>query len=692
MLSIGVAIAIINPTTTTAPSTAGSRLKLRNRAFLQPLAASHPKSSSSVQLDTLRVLEWDKLCHSVASFATTPLGRDATKAQLWSLDQTYEDSMRLLQETNAAVEIQKHGGCSLDFTSVNILLVKSAIKHVRRVQPVDGVEALAIAGLLQLVDILQLNIRAAIKEDSDWYKRFMPLTEVILELVANRSLIKSIQQVVDEDGYVKDSASPALRRARDQVQSLEAKLFQLMDALIRKEKEEAISMEVSNINGRWCLQSQSVQNPTVQGLLLSSGSGAGSIVEPLVAVPLNDELQQARASVVRAEDEVLLSLSEKIQSDIDDIETLLTSIVKLDMINARALHSLTFGGSCPDLILPRGSNVSDTAEGQLSRDNGPLKSSSVKRNWTLFLPKAFHPLMVQKHHQNLKDAKKNLNNANTKEVRDIDLPSLQMEVAKLEEAAPVPVDIFIACETRVLVITGPNTGGKTICLKTVGLAAMMAKSGLYILSSEPARIPWFDFVFADIGDEQSLSQSLSTFSGHLKQISDIQSHATCQSLVLLDEKVPPLGMALLESFAETGVLLTIATTHHRRTQDSKVQKKMQEISNAASLARSIINNKVRQVRSSASRSSQKPPINKEPSQAVTSNQLVADGAKKQFIFSGNAPFGEERNIKVPMVGDMVHVPSLGKKATVLRVDHSKQEIVVQSGNMKLKMKLDGIQV
>ncbi|CAM8989921.1 unnamed protein product [Rhodiola kirilowii] len=94
-----------------------------------------------------------------------------------------------------------------------------------------------------------------------------------------------------------------------------------------------------------------------------------------------------------------------------------------------------------------------------------------------------------------------------------------MEVAKLEEAAPVPVDIFIACETRVLVITGPNTGGKTICLKTVGLAAMMAKSGLYILSSEPARIPWFDFVFADIGDEQSLSQSLSTFSGHLKQIS-----------------------------------------------------------------------------------------------------------------------------------------------------------------------------
>lgn len=177
--------------------------------------------------------------------------------------------MRLLQETNAAVEILKHGGCSLDFTSVNLLLVKSAIQHVRRVQAVNGIEALAIVDLLQLVENLQMNLRAAIKEDSDWYTRFMPLTDQVLEMVANQALIKSIRQVVDEDGSVKDSASPALRRARDQVRSLEAKLFQLMDALIRQEKDEVLTMEVSNFNGRWCLQSQAVQNPTFQGLLLS---------------------------------------------------------------------------------------------------------------------------------------------------------------------------------------------------------------------------------------------------------------------------------------------------------------------------------------------------------------------------------------------------------------------------------------
>uniref|UniRef100_A0A7N0ZUY8 DNA mismatch repair proteins mutS family domain-containing protein n=1 Tax=Kalanchoe fedtschenkoi TaxID=63787 RepID=A0A7N0ZUY8_KALFE len=574
---------------TTTAATAGSRasvLNLRTRAFLPQPASSHspPPNSSSVQLDTLRVLEWDKLCHSVSSFATTSLGRDASKAQLWSLDQTYDDSMRLLAETNAAVEIQNHGGCSLDFSSINPLLVKSAVQHVRRLQPVEGAEALAIVGLLQLVENLQFNLRASIKEDSDWYRRFMPLTEVILKLVVNRSLIKSIQQIVDEDGSVKDSASPGLRRARDQVRSLEAKLFQLMDALIRKEKEEALSLEVSNINGRWCLQSQADQNLSIQGLLLSSVPGVGSIVEPLVAVPLNDELQQARASVARAEDEVLLCLTKKIECEIDDVETLVTSVVKLDVINARALYSLTFGGSCPDLILPLGSNGSHTAEVLVSGDNAPMESPIVRRDWSVFLPKAYHPLLVQQHHQNLKEAKKNLSYANIeirrmkleggkmyrREEKDFDLSSLQMEVAKLEEARPVPVDIFIASKTRVLVITGPNTGGKTICLKTVGLAAMMAKSGLYVLSSEPARIPCFDFIFADIGDEQSLSQSLSTFSGHLKQINNIRSHATCQSLVLLDEvgagtnplEGAALGMALLESFAETGVFLTIATTHH----------------------------------------------------------------------------------------------------------------------------------
>lgn len=137
----------------------------------------------------------------------------------------------------------------------------------------------------------------------------------------------------------------------------------------------------------------------------------------------------------------------------------------------------------------------------------------------------------------------------------------------------MPIDVRVVGETKVVAITGPNTGGKTATIKTVGLAALMAKSGLFVLGIEPVVLPWFDAVLADIGDEQSLSQSLSTFSGHLRRIKRIKEVSTGSSLVLLDEvgagtdptEGAALGMALLESFAQSGKggsYLTMATTHH----------------------------------------------------------------------------------------------------------------------------------
>uniref|UniRef100_A0A2N9HQI8 DNA mismatch repair proteins mutS family domain-containing protein n=1 Tax=Fagus sylvatica TaxID=28930 RepID=A0A2N9HQI8_FAGSY len=785
------------------------------------------KHQSSVHHDSLRVLEWDKLCDSVASFAGTSFGREATKEQLWSLNQTYEESLRLLEETNAAVEMNKHGGCSLDFRGIDVVLVKSAIQHARRSLPLDGNEAMAVAALLQVCETLQLNLKAAIKEDADWYRRFMPLTEEIMGFVINRSLVKLILQVIDEDGSVKDSASSTLKRSRDQVRMLERKIYNLMDSLIRSEKNEASLLEVSNVDGRWCIKSGADQLTDVKGLLLSSGSGRGSIVEPLSAIPLNDELQQARASVAKAEADVLSMLTEKMQMDLSEIEKLLNSIIRLDVVNARATYGLSFGGTCPDLFLPEG-NDSSTSVAYLSGNKNSNASFPIKREWTLYLPKAYHPLLLQQHRQNLQKARKDVSNA-TSEIRrkqqgeimarkgekDIDLPSLDMQVTVLEQAHPVPVDFFVNHKTRVVVITGPNTGGKTICLKTVGLAAMMAKSGLHVLASESVKIPWFDAVFADIGDEQSLSQSLSTFSGHLKQINDIQSHSTSQSLVLLDEvgagtnplEGAALGMSLLESLAETGVLLTIATTHHgelktlkysndtfenacmefddvnlkptfkilwgvpgrsnainiaeklgvptiivdnarelygsasaeidevitdmeRLKQDFKEYleeaqhhmmlskdlyenllvarrkimehgtgqrlRKMREISEAAAMARSILHKKARQLRASAIQSSQPSPADKSQHiLAINGQQTMAEYteppmAYKSASFLEDIKQSQSEKSQLPKVGDMVYVSSLGRKGTVLRLEPSKDEIVVQTGNMKLKLKLTDI--
>lgn len=382
----------------------------------------------------------------------------------------------------------------------------------------------------------------------------------------------------------------------------------------------------------------------------------------------------------------------------------------------------------------------------------------------------------------------------------------------MEEAHPIPVDFLISIKTRVLVITGPNTGGKTISLKTIGLAAMMAKSGLYVLASEPARIPWFDFIFADIGDEQSLAQSLSTFSGHLKQIIAIRAQSTSMSLVLLDEvgagtnplEGAALGMSLLEAFAETGSLLTVATTHHgelktlkysngafenacvefdemnlkptyrilwgvpgrsnaisiaerlglphivvesarelygtasaeingvivdmeRFKQDfhqhlhesqnylmlsrelyqklltakQKIRKhiiaeryaKLQEISQTAAKSRSILHSKLRQIRAS-----QTQPLSSMTADRKTDNAAYSVEHPKQSNSDNGAyaaeslkPSTSEKQIRIPKVGETVHVSSLRKSATVLKVEASKGEIMVQANNMKLRLKLGDIE-
>ncbi|GLU21356.1 hypothetical protein SLE2022_375010 [Rubroshorea leprosula] len=784
--------------------------------------------SRSVKYDSLRILEWDKLCDSVASFARTSVGRQATKAQLWSLDQTFEDSLRLLDETNVAILMHNHGSFNLDLTAVDLALVESGIKRAQRGLHMESNEAMAILSLLQFVEGLQLNLKAAIREDADWYKRFMPLSGSIMQLVVNRVLVKLIQQVIGEDGSVKDSASPALKKARNQVQILERKLYQLMESLTRNEADDAALLEVSNVDGRWCIRSGADQQTSFKGLLMSSGSGIGSIVEPLIAVPLNDELQQARALVAKVEADVLLMLTEKVQMDFDDIEKIFISLIQLDVINARATYSLSFGGTCPRIFLPDEKERCLMAESHGSRKK-TLNASYPEREWIFYLPNAYHPLLLQQHRQKMQNVGKGLRNATAEIVKkklqvenvaikggkEPDLSSSQLQVSALEHASPVPVDFFIAQKTRVLVITGPNTGGKTICLKTVGLASMMAKSGLHVLSSESAQIPWFDSIFADIGDDQSLSQSLSTFSGHLKQISDIRSQSTGQSLVLLDEvgagtnplEGAALGMSILESFAESGSLLTIATTHHGKLKALKYSNEafenacmefdeeklkptykilwgipgrsnainiaerlgvpstvvdnareiygtasaeidemiidmerfkqnfqelmaearrylmlsrgshekllltrrklmehgatlryrmVQELSDAAAIARSSIHRKVQQFRATARKQSQ--PVrasqlsvtskSKDEKVVKTENSATTKSSSSVQVVK---QLQSEKRTELPKVGDVVHVSSLRRKATVLRVEPSREQIVVQAGNMKLKLKLNEVE-
>uniref|UniRef100_A0A0E0R179 DNA mismatch repair proteins mutS family domain-containing protein n=1 Tax=Oryza rufipogon TaxID=4529 RepID=A0A0E0R179_ORYRU len=778
------------------------RLVLRLRALPAPDASPSARS--------LRLLEWGKVCDAVASFAGTAHGRETTKTQLWEVeDVSYEQSRRLLEETGAAVRLIDSAGGGIDFSGLDTVMVESAIHGVSGGAVIKGQEAMAIVSLMLFVESLQVTIKAAMKQDEDSHERLISLTETILDADINKSLVKSIQDVIDDDGSIKDTASPELRRYREQVQVLESRLYQLMDKLVRNADNEASVSEVCIVNGRCCIKVTGDKSSPFDGLLLSSGTDAGSMVEPIVAVPLNDELQQARALVAKAELDALSKMTDKILLELDNIRILLQATVELDKVAARAKYSIAYDGTYPDLYLPNFVNgtVSTATGGSISTISSAHLS---KKAWKLCMPNAYHPLLLQQHQENLHRAKKDVASA-TAEIRrrriygqdnveedqlasDLDL--MKIRVSQMEKDRPVPVDFFIAEGTTVLVITGPNTGGKTISLKTVGLASLMAKIGLYILASEPVKIPWFNAVYADIGDEQSLTQSLSTFSGHLKQIGVGAGTNPLEGAAL--------GMSLLESFAEAGSFLTLATTHHGelKTNDlfenacmefdednlkptfrilwgipgrsnainiaerlglpsdiiessrqllgtagaeinalimdmenfkqqyqhhlqeaqyyvmqskelhnnlevaqkniidhtsAQRKRKARVISEYAVMARSIIRKKFQQFRESAiakrvleeekAVQNDKPERLKDPE--PTSTPAVKK-AQNTNISMATTTEGEDNGI--PEVGDLVYVPKLKNEATVVKIDSSKNEVQVQAGIMKLKLKFKDVKI
>ncbi|KAE8775721.1 MutS2 protein [Hordeum vulgare] len=807
-------------------------------------SVSHPRprrlralvvaASASPSARSLRLLEWGKVCRAVASFAGTVHGREATEKQLWGVeDVSYERSRKLLRETEAAVRLLGSSGGALDFSGLDTVAVESAINCVSGGSVIKGQEAMAVVSLMLFVESLQVTIKAAMKQDEDSHNLLLPLTETILDAVVSKPLVKSIQDVIDDDGSVKDTASPELRRYRDQVQALESRLCQLMDKLIRNADNEASLSEVSIVNGRCCIKITGDKSSSFDGLLLSSGSDSGSMIEPIVAIPLNDELQGARALVVRAELEALSKLTDKILLELDNIQILMQETVTLDKVTARARYSIAYDGTLPDLYLPN--IVHGIVNAAKDGPAGTTSSSQVtKRPWKLFIPNAYHPLLLQQHQENLRRTKKDVASA-TSEIRrrriygqDIadedqlasELDFMKIRVSELERNHPIPVDFMIAEETTVLVITGPNTGGKTISLKTVGLASLMAKIGLYILASEPVKIPWFDAVYADIGDEQSLTQSLSTFSGHLKQIGAIRAQSTSQSLVLLDEvgagtnplEGAALGMSLLESFAEAGSFLTLATTHHGELKTLKYsndsfenacvefdeenlkptfrilwgipgrsnainiaerlglpldiiesarqllgtagaeinalimdmekfkqeyheqlqqaqhylmqskelhndlevaqksivdhstaqrKRKLRVVSEYAVMARSIIHKKFQQYRESAvaqrvleeEKAAEKAKSEgaKGPEPSSTSALKKTQNTNSSMVTKANGKIIDEDG-GIPEVGDLVYVPKLKNQATIVKIDPSKNEVQVQAGMMKLKLKLKDVKV
>jgi DNA mismatch repair protein MutS2 len=465
-----------------------------------------------------RVLEFDSLRDLLRGYASSPLGQGLIARLAPSTDREWIENQQQL--TTEIHEFRRVGG-RFDFSGlldVTKLVEKSRIAGA-------ALETTDIRDVVLMVDRaaewreIVLNPPAAMKFE---WKAVAKLSSGIADFT---DMLRAFRNKILPDGTLDDKASPELSRIRREIEKQRRSIQESLRGYLRRLSEGgAVQDELVTIRGeRFVIPVKVEQKRRVQGVVHgASSSGQTVFVEPLETIEQNNELvrllDEEQAEIHR----ILVEMTRRIGENAAPILAAVDVLSELELQFAKARFAEEY--NCVPVVLS-----------EHSSGNGlpPQAMSSAAR---LVLIEARHPLLEQ----NLK--------------------------AKGEKV--VPTTIELESEARELVITGPNTGGKTVVLKTVGLHALMAQSGIPV-PADRAELPVFDAILADIGDYQSIEQNLSTFSAHVTNIDFISRTASAQSLVLLDElgsatdpeEGAALAVAIAERFRHIGCVAIISTHH-----------------------------------------------------------------------------------------------------------------------------------
>ncbi len=346
--------------------------------------------------------------------------------------------------------------------------------------------------------------------------QFPLLAEIAAQLPPPSGLVDAISRTISERGQVLDSASPKLQSIRSDIRITHDRILarlehMLGDANVAPYLQENI---ITQRDGRYVIPIKSEYKGRIKAVVHDqSASGVTLFVEPLSILEWNNRFRELQLEERNEEIRILTALTAQVAEQSERIAQSVEICATLDLYLASAGYSSEINGNAPSMLARKP-----------ARDGS--NPGCVIRLW-----QARHPL--------------------------------------LPAEAVVPIDVELDEETFAMVITGPNTGGKTVTLKTIGLLILMAQSGLHIPAESGSEISVFQQVFADIGDEQSIEQSLSTFSGHIKNIIKILKHADMRSLVILDElgagTDPEEGAALARAILTHLIgrcISTLVTTHH----------------------------------------------------------------------------------------------------------------------------------
>ena len=458
------------------------------------------------------ILEFEDLRRLLGRFVASPLGaaeleRLRPLGDRAALEEMGAETAEAIEHERALEKPQTAGqGAAIRVRFDGIPDCLEAIVKLR----IEGVvleagEILSTAALMESAT----ELRSALLFSAEWFPRLAARAERLGDF---RLLARELAGKILPDGTLSDQASVALGRLRREIERQKQRIQESLERFVRVHRGESLLQEefVTIRNDRFVVPIIAGQHRRVEGVIHgASGTGHTLFVEPLETIGLNNELVHLVEEEAREEHRILREMTERLREARVALEETAEETGRLDLLFAKARFALAFDGTV-----------------------ARFSPAGARR---LLLREARHPLLE--------------------------------DVLRRQGKPIVPVSLSLSGEERTLLISGPNTGGKTVALKTVGLLALMAQAGVPAPCAE-AEFPVFAEVLADIGDNQSIQESLSTFSAHVTRIREMLEEVTADSLVLLDElgratdpaEGGALGVTVLEAFRASGAF-ALATTH-----------------------------------------------------------------------------------------------------------------------------------
>ncbi|MCX7834245.1 MAG: endonuclease MutS2 [Ignavibacteria bacterium] len=418
----------------------------------------------------------------------------------------YTDATDLNYELNKVQEMK-------DLILIEGGLELNGLKDIRKILHsinIDGYfipadKLLWILDFIKIVKNVKSKINSVYKANSERYKL---LYELSSNLFYDKSIEYHIESTIDENGLVRDSASLNLKKIRSEIYKKSEHLRKTLNKILNEVSDQDLVRDdiISIRDGRLVIPVKIENKRKVPGIIHStSASGVTVFIEPSETIEMNNELTELQYEEKREIERILRELTRKLSENYNELIKNVEIISELDFLYAKAKYAIEINASKPEFHLHE-----------------------------INLIDAYHPLLLE----------------------------------QLKKENVVPLNFHIDEKSNTIIITGPNAGGKTVALKTIGLLQLMLQKAIFVPCSPDSKFRIFNKIFISIGDEQSIEQNLSSFSSHLKHIKEILDEADSDSLVLIDEICsgtdPKSGSALAESILENLTernAITIVTTH-----------------------------------------------------------------------------------------------------------------------------------